>query len=46
LIKGGYILEGRKEGEKVTVRLAPGPGDSLPGQWEIVELLHKEWIAP
>lgn len=46
LIKGGYILEGRKEGQKVTVRLAPGPGDSLPGQWEIVELLHKEWIAP
>lgn len=46
IIKGGYILEGRKEGQKVTVRLAPGPGDSLPGQWEIVELLHKEWIAP
>jgi hypothetical protein len=46
LIKGGYIIEGRKEGQKVTVRLAPGPGNSPPGQWEIVELLHKEWIAP
>jgi hypothetical protein len=46
LIKGGYIIEGRAEGQKVTVRLAPGPDDSLPGQWEILELLHKEWIAP
>jgi hypothetical protein len=46
LIKGGYILQGRKEAQKVTVRLGPGPGHSLPGQWEIVELLHKEWIAP
>lgn len=46
LIKGGYILEGGKEAQKVTVRLDPGPGGSLPGQWAIVELLHKEWIAP
>jgi hypothetical protein len=46
LIKGGYILESRSEAQKVTVRLKPGPGDSLPNQWEIVELLHKEWIAP
>jgi hypothetical protein len=46
LIKGGYILEGGKEAQKVTVRLEPGPGGSLPGQWAIVELLHKEWIAP
>lgn len=46
LIKGGYILEGRKEPQKVTVRLEPGPADSLPGQWAIMELLHKEWIAP
>jgi hypothetical protein len=46
LIKGGYILEGREDAQKVTVRLSPGPDDALPGQWEIVELLHKEWIAP
>jgi hypothetical protein len=46
LIKGGYIIKGRTEPQKVTVRLAPGPADSLPGQWQIVELLHKEWISP
>lgn len=46
LIKGGDILEGGSGARKVTVRLKPGPGDSLPNQWEMVELLHKEWIAP
>jgi hypothetical protein len=46
LLKGGYILEGRKDPGKVTVRLGPGPADSLPNQWALVELLHKEWITP
>lgn len=46
LIKSDAIPEGGGEARKVTVRLKPGPGDSLPNQWEIVELLHKEWIAP
>ncbi len=46
LLKGGYILEGRKDPGKVTVRLAPGPAYSLPNQWALVELLHKEWITP
>lgn len=46
LTQGGAILKGSQEAQKATVRLAPGPGDALPGQWEIVELLHKEWIAP
>lgn len=46
LLKGGYILEGRKDPEKITVRLESGSADSLPGQWSLVEILHKEWIAP
>ncbi len=46
LLKGGFILEGRKDPGKVTVRLARGPADSLPNQWALVELLHKEWITP
>jgi hypothetical protein len=46
MVKGGYILEGRRAPQKVTVRLEPGPAESLPNQWLVVELLHKNWIAP
>ena len=31
--------------QKVTVRLDPGPAGSLPNQWLIREVLHKDWIT-
>ncbi|HSP42721.1 MAG TPA: hypothetical protein VLO11_07625 [Luteolibacter sp.] len=45
-MRGGQILVGNKEQKKVTLRLAPAPDGSMPNQWRLVELLHKEWIAP
>jgi len=46
LLNSGEIITDETEPVKVTVRLEPGPANSLPGQWQIVELLHKDWIAP
>jgi hypothetical protein len=46
LFRGGDILGSSAEQKKVTVRLAHGPAGSLPNQWMIAELLHKEWITP
>jgi hypothetical protein len=44
--KGGQILQGNPDDGKMTVRLARGPQEAMPNQWLLVELLHKEWIAP
>jgi hypothetical protein len=44
--EGGDILVGNAEPKKFTLRLEAGPEDALPNQWSIVELLHKDWIAP
>ena len=30
----------------MTLRLSRGPDGAMPNQWLLVELLHKEWIAP
>jgi hypothetical protein len=43
---GGAILSGTPQPGKFTLRLEAGPEDALPNQWLIVELLHKDWIAP
>jgi len=44
--KGGQILQGNPDDGKMTVRLARAPQEAMPNQWLLVELLHKEWIAP
>lgn len=44
--EGGAILSGTPQPKKFTLRLAAGTEDALPNQWTIVELLHKDWIAP
>lgn len=44
--EGGDILSGTPQPKKYTLRLQAGAGDALPNQWSIVELLHKDWIAP
>jgi hypothetical protein len=43
---GGGILQGRAEPQKMTLSLGRGSADALPNQWAVMELLHKEWIAP
>ena len=45
-LRGGQILAGHNEKKKATLRLAPPPEGAMPNQWRLVELLHKEWIAP
>jgi hypothetical protein len=30
----------------MTLKLAKGPGDSLPNQWIITEMVHMEWLTP
>jgi hypothetical protein len=44
--EGGGILSGTPQPKKFTLRLEAGSEDALPNQWSIVELLHKDWIAP
>jgi hypothetical protein len=44
--EGGGILSGTPQPKKFTLRLDAGPEEALPNQWTIVELLHKDWIAP
>jgi hypothetical protein len=44
--EGGAILSGTPQPKKFTLRLEAGAEDALPNQWTIVELLHKDWIAP
>jgi hypothetical protein len=44
--EGGAILSGTPLPKKFTLRLKAGSDDALPNQWTIVELLHKDWIAP
>lgn len=44
--EGGGILSGTPQPKKFTLRLKAGSEDALPNQWSIVELLHKDWIAP
>ena len=43
---GGQILRGNPDDGKMTLRLSRGPDGAMPNQWLLVELLHKEWIAP
>jgi hypothetical protein len=44
--EGGVILSGTPQPKKFTLHLSAGSEDALPNQWSIVELLHKDWIAP
>ena len=44
--EGGVILSGTPQPKKFTLRLNAGSEEALPNQWSIVELLHKDWIAP
>lgn len=46
LCAGGEIRNGGPAPIQVTVRLGHGPAGSLPTQWLITEMLHKEWINP
>ena len=46
LFAGGEILKSSTEPQKVALRLERGPADSLPNQWLIAEMLHKDWIIP
>jgi hypothetical protein len=45
-MRGGQILAGNHEQKKATLRLARPPDGAMPNQWRLVELLHKDWIAP
>lgn len=42
----GVILKATGEPVKITLRLERGPEGSLPNQWLIGEMLHKDWIMP
>jgi hypothetical protein len=46
LFQNGVILKGSDDPLKVTLSLVRGPSESLPNQWLIVEMLHKDWIKP
>lgn len=46
LFQPGQILRSVSELQKVTLRLNRGPAGTLPNQWMIAELLHKDWINP
>ncbi len=46
LFWSGEILNGSEAQQKLTLRLDHGLAGSLPNQWMITQLLHKEWITP
>jgi hypothetical protein len=46
LCGGADILSGTPTQQKITVRLDHGPAGSLPNQWLISGMLHKEWLTP
>ena len=43
---GGFILDGSLTPKKFTLKLKRESEQSLPNQWTLVELLHKNWISP
>ena len=45
LIMGGEIVKTTPEPQRVTLRLEKAPAGSLPNQWLIKEVLHKDWIS-
>jgi hypothetical protein len=45
LFPSGSIPANPTAPEKVTLRLQPAPQGSLPNQWRIQEMLHKDWIT-
>jgi len=46
LFNQGVILGETQATWKITLRLAPGPAESLPNQWLIGEMLHIDWATP
>lgn len=46
LFPDGEIISGSEDPVRVTLRLQRGPESSMPSQWLIGEMLHKEWIMP
>lgn len=46
LFQNGEILKSAPELVKVTLRLERGPAGSLPNQWLVKTLLHRDWISP
>lgn len=46
LFKSGHILAASQDPKRVTLRLGRGPDGSLPNQWVVEEMLHKDWITP
>lgn len=46
LFASGEIIQSSEAPRKVALRLERGPEDSLPNQWLIAGMLHKDWIIP
>lgn len=45
-LRAGDILAAESKRRKVTLRLGSPPDGAMANQWLMMELLHKEWIAP
>jgi hypothetical protein len=45
LFPSGDILDASQDAKKATLRLIRGPEGSLPNQWLVEEMLHKDWIS-
>jgi hypothetical protein len=46
ILSKGAILDETQGKKKVTLKLARPPGEALPNQWLVEEMLHKDWITP
>jgi hypothetical protein len=46
LLRTGEILDQAQGSRKITVHLAPGPTGALPNQWQIMEVVHTDWLTP
>jgi hypothetical protein len=46
LFRPGEILGTSQSEYRVCLALQPGAHGALPNQWEIVELLHIDWVSP
>ena len=46
LFSGGEIVASSQDLRRVTLRLKRAPDGSLPNQWLVEEMLHKDWITP
>lgn len=46
VFREGDILEASTEPTRVTLRLERGPEGAAANQWQIAEMLHKDWLMP